>query len=76
MHRQVNFKKIHPGRLFRSPWFSLAVSIVSLFMLYRYIRIFTTAEDPGAHLAVLMLWAILAIMGIVTFICQIIPNNK
>ncbi len=69
-------EKLKRLNFLKSPWLSLVLSLLSIFMLIRYIRIFTTAENPASYLIALMFWSLLTIVGIATLICQVVPNNK
>jgi CBS domain containing-hemolysin-like protein len=73
---KIHGKKIVPGTWFKSPVLSLILALASVYMLIRYIQLFTTSEDPAVHLLLLLLWAVMAIICIVLFICQIIPYKK
>jgi putative flippase GtrA len=76
MKRETRTKIIAAGKLISAPAISFVISIFSMYMLNRYIRLFTTTWDPGAYLVLLLIWAVLSILGIAFFLCQVLPNGK
>ena len=55
---------------FHSLWFSFVMVIVSLVMLADYTRLVLTTDDSIRRIVVLIIWAIIALGWIITFIIR------
>lgn len=76
MKRETRTKILATGKLIAMPVIGFVISAFSMYMLNRYIRLFTAAGDPGAYLVLVLIWAVLSILGIVFFLCQVLPGGK
>ena len=59
------------GSIFKSLWFGFVMSIFSLLMFADYTRLVLTTDDSMRRKVVLLIWFIIAIGWIITFIVRL-----
>ena len=62
--------------VFKSLWFSVVMSILSVLMLAEYTRFVLTTDDSLRRIIVLGLWAVIAIGWIITLVVRLKARKR